>query len=87
MGQGQSQAGEDEVSLGRMWETLATWTRNPVRVRSAALRLTEWDDIGDKNAAYWSGQRAFKIDPSFYALPVCETHAHKTWWWTDKNEN
>jgi len=56
------------------------WVRNSVRVRSKAHALTEWDDLGDKNADYYKGLRNTVINPSLYAIPVCNTHSHGTWW-------
>ena len=70
----------NDPSSGGPWVDLGFWKRQPVRVRSAAHRLTEWDDLGDKNAAYYTGQRFTTIDPTLYAVPVCNTHAHGTWW-------
>ena len=58
------------------------WRRNEVRVLSAEHKLTEWDDLGDKNSAYYTGERYFVVtDPKKYAVPVCNAHPQKAWWY------
>ena len=56
------------------------WVRNAVRVTSDTHEITEWDDLGDKNRDYYMGLRNTVIDPALYAVPVCKTHHHGTWW-------
>ena len=41
----------------------------PVRNRSVEYALTEWEDIGTKNYAYYTGQRFCVIPPELY--PNC----------------
>lgn len=54
--------------------------KNPVRVKSAEHGISEWDVMGDKNYSYYSGMRFTKIDSSFYAKSICDTHPQGSWW-------
>lgn len=56
--------------------------KNPVRVASAEHNLTEWDDTGDKNYAYYSGDRMFTTPSARKMTAAAKAYEAVVAWWS-----
>ena len=50
-----------DAPAGDLTHVYVVEAKAPIRVQSQEMRLTEWDQLGDKNIAYYTGERFFVI--------------------------